>query len=67
VGREEKLEHMKAYCKIHLGTKNNLGILHLLMRRWGGGGAKGRNWKEGAPFLNGIHCEPSRILFAPWG
>jgi len=33
LGREEKLEHMKAYCKIHLGTKNNLGILHFLMRR----------------------------------
>ena len=60
---------MKAYCKIHLGTKNNLGILHFLMRRGGGGVAerKERDWKEGAPFLNGIHCEPSRILFAPWG
>jgi hypothetical protein len=42
---EEKVEHVKAYCKIHLGTKNNLGILHLPMSR-GGGQREGIGRKE---------------------
>jgi hypothetical protein len=29
--RRQTLEDMKAYCKIHRGTKNNLRILHCLM------------------------------------